>query len=240
MSGQLAFDLPHLPTLSRDAFFVAPCNRDAAAWIDRWPDWPGGVLLLLGPAGCGKSHLAAAWRLRAGAEIFDPATNASEAALAPGAPLLVEDAEHGAGEPAVERRLFHLVNAAREAGKTLLLTARRPPAEWPLRLPDLASRLRACPQVRIAPPDDDLLAAVLSKQFSDRQLRVEPRVIGYLALRMERSFAAAVRLVDDLDRLALSQARAITLPLAKRVLADYIEGDGEAATDRSDPAHGRE
>ena len=131
----------------------------------------------------------------------------------------------------LERRLFHLVNAVREAGRSLLLTARRAPAEWPLRLPDLASRLAACPLARISPPDDELLAAVLAKHFSDRQVLVGPRVIAYLAGRMERSFAEAARLVGVLDRLALADGRAITVPLARAVLRDYIASGAEAGGD---------
>ncbi len=228
MSDQLTFDLPHLPTRFRADFFVAPCNQEAAAWVDRWPDWPGGVLVLLGPPASGKSHLAEAWRLKADARRLDLAMPGTEAALAPESALLIEDVERTAGNAPAERRLFHLVNAVREAGRTLLVTARRPPAAWPIRLPDLASRLAACPLAPISPPDDALLAAVLAKHFSDRQVLVNPRVISYLAGRMERSFAEAARLVAILDRSALADGRAITVPLARRALEGYIDSGADS------------
>ncbi len=223
MSGQLAFDLAIRPARAREDFLVAPCNREAVAWIDRWPDWPGAVLVLVGPAASGKSHLAEVWRGRAEVRVLDPLAPETAELLAPETNFLVETAEPAAGEAVAERRLFHLVNAVREAGRSLLLTARHPPARWPLRLPDLASRLASCPLARIAPPDDELLAAVMAKLFSDRQVRVEPRVVSYLASRMERSFAEARRLVARLDSRALADGRAITVPLARSVLGDTID-----------------
>ena len=85
-------------------------------------------------------------------------------------------------------------------------------------MPDLDSRLRALPHVEIGPPDDDLLAMVMAKQFSDRQIKVSPEVLDYLVGRMERSFEAARHMVETLDQAALSQGRAVTVPLARQVL----------------------
>jgi chromosomal replication initiation ATPase DnaA len=116
--------------------------------------------------------------------------------------------------------LLHLYNCVVEAAASLLLVAREPPASWPIALPDLASRLRAAPVAAIAPPDDALLAAVLVKHFADRQVRVAPGLIGFLLRRMERSFAAAGALAARLDRLALGAGRPITVPLARRALAE--------------------
>ena len=214
---QLAIDLPHRPALGRADFLVSDCNAGALQWIERWPDWPAPALVLYGPAGSGKSHLAALWRERSGGILIagealsraDPNELASRRAVA-----LDEAAQ------APEQELLHLYNCCGEAGASLLVVARDAPASWPIALPDLASRLRAAPSVAIAPPDDRLLAAVLVKLFADRQVRVAPEVIGFLLRRMERSFAAAGALADRLDRLALGAGRPIGLALARRVLAE--------------------
>ena len=113
-----------------------------------------------------------------------------------------------------EVALFHLLNLAKEQDAYVLLTARRPPALWAIRLPDLASRVRALPVVELSPPDDALLRAVLVKLFVDRQLAVDESLIGYLATRIERSFAAARAAVGMLDREALRQQRPVTRALA--------------------------
>lgn len=201
---QLPLPLPHRAALGRADFLVAPCNADAVAWLDRWPDWPSGGLVVHGPAGCGKSHLGEVWRARAGAD-----------------GLLVDDADQAADE----RALLHRLNFARESGATVLLLARTPPARWPLALPDLRSRLLALPAVAVGLPDDALLAAVLVKQLADRQAAAGEDVIGFLLSRMERSFAAAGRLVEALDRAALAEKRPITLALARRALERFADSE---------------
>lgn len=220
MSGaeQLLLDLGHRAALGAEDFLPAPCNQEALAWLGRWPDWPGPGLVLYGPEGCGKTHLA---------RIF--AAYADAARLEPGAPIEAEPVAHARAlvlDPVLplsdELHLLRLYNRQRERGGHLLLTARRPVAAWPIRLPDLASRLRALPAVEVKAPDDALLGALLLKLFQDRQLRVSDGVITYLMQRMERSFAAARRIVAALDVLSLKRQRAITVVMVRDLL-DRIE-----------------
>ncbi|HEV2302542.1 MAG TPA: DnaA/Hda family protein [Stellaceae bacterium] len=215
---QLPIALPHRTAFGREDFLVASSNAEALFWIDRWPAWPSGVLLVHGPQSCGKTHLAHLWRERCGGMIVGPTELAARdvpTLLAAGRKgLAVDDAERAA-----ELQLLHLYNSCREEGTGLLLTARRPPAAWPTALADLRSRLLATLAVEIGAPDDALLAAVLVKHFADRQLRVSAEAIGYLVPRMERSLAAAATLADRLDAAALAAKRPIGVALARDVLA---------------------
>ena len=214
---QLTFDLALRPAFGAEDFLVGPSNQSALAAIDQWPDWPHHALILEGPAQSGKSHLGQVWRLKSGAAEIAAAdlTDADVGRLTAAGALLVENLEAGISD---ERILFHILNAAREHKGAVLLTTRRPVAELVIALPDLASRLRAVPRVAILAPDEALLRAVLVKHFADRQLAVEPTVVGYLALRMERSMAMAEAIVTAIDNHALAAHRKVTRVLAAEVL----------------------
>jgi chromosomal replication initiation ATPase DnaA len=210
---QLALALDHAESLAREDFLPGPSNAAALALIERWPDWPSRTVLLRGPEGSGKSHLAAIWARAAGARMASPrALGGVEVpiALATGALVLENLAEGGFDEPA----LFHLINLAREERAYLLITARSAPASWRIAVPDLASRLRALPVVALDAPDDALLRAVIVKLFADRQLAVDEALIGFIANRIERSVAAARAAVATLDREALRLKRPVTRALA--------------------------
>lgn len=224
-AAQLVLDLPHRPALGREAFFVAPANEAALAFIERWPHWPHGAAVLVGPPGAGKTHLIAVFRQISGAGPRD--LDAGAPPDADGAPMVIDDADArlAAGGAVAEEALFHLLNRIWNRPGRLLMAARRPPGRWPIGLPDLASRLKALPVIEILPPDDSLLAAVMVKQLADRQLAITPAVAGYVLDRIPRSFAAVAAVVAALDRQALAERRRITIPLARRVLA-ALEKEG--------------
>jgi DnaA regulatory inactivator Hda len=205
---QLPLDLEYRPALGMADFVIAPGNRDAVAWIDRWPDWPSHALAIHGPKGSGKSHLAHVWQARSQALFLDRATDDTP-------PAVVLDEPQAWAEEA----LLHLYNRLREAGGHLLIVSEAPPARWPVALPDLASRLASIPAVALSAPDDDLLVAVMAKQFADRGLEVNEDVLRYVASRVERSFVVAAEMVARIDRAALAQQRKVTVALARECLS---------------------
>jgi chromosomal replication initiation ATPase DnaA len=221
---QLALDLPSLAAQGREDFLVSPSNEAAYALVDAWPRWPGAGVMLVGPPGAGKSHLAAIWSAEAGGGSIE-AGELAEAdvpqALSRGA-LVVEDGDRGRID---EAALFHLLNLARETAVPLLVTARKPPDRWGLFTPDLLSRLRAMTLVEIGEPDEALLRAVLVKLFLDRQMVVDTSVVDHVARHIDRSFEAVRAVVAALDREALSRGRRITRALAGEVLRESGLGD---------------
>ena len=228
---QLVLDLPHAVGEDLADFLPAASNRAALDAVLRWPDWPATACLLVGPPGSGKSHLAKIWARRADAPLLlgrdlcepaDPLRRVGEAGA-----CAVDEAE----DLADEVLLFHLYNRLAARRGSLLLTAGRPVAAWPLTLPDLRSRLLTAWTVAIGPPDDALLAALLVKQFADRQLRVEAEVVAFLVNRIERSFAAVRATVSALDRASLRARRPVTMPLARLVLEE-LERQQEDQEDR--------
>jgi chromosomal replication initiation ATPase DnaA len=231
---QLILALGHSESLAREDFVVSPANAEALAMIERWPqDWPARTLALIGPAGSGKSHLAAIWAARSGAQTVAAAKldeTAVPGALASGAALIEDLADVTINE----RALFHLLNLAEQQQAYVLLTAERGPGTFALRVADLASRLRAVPAVALAAPDDALLRAVLVKLFADRQLGVDEALLVYLERRIERSIDAARAVVDVLDRESLRRRRPLTRALAADVLgAEVSPGGGASVTPSS-------
>lgn len=214
---QLALELRHHPALGREDFLQAPCNAEALAWIDLWPNWPTLFLNVHGPAGCGKTHLSHVFAARNHARFITANTLLSDDLpylFQSFRALVVEDLH----VPFNEENLLHLYNGAKENGVYLLFTANLPPARWNIHLPDLRSRMLSIPCVGITPPDDTLINALLIKLFADRQLSIGLEALAYLTPRIERSFSAIRRLVDEADRASLESHRTITIPFLRDIL----------------------
>lgn len=219
MAQQLTFDLPVRAATGRGDFFVAESNAVALASIEGWQGWPGRKLILTGPAGAGKTHLAQVWADLASAVVLAGTDLREDTAFEyAGRNVCVEDADRVAGQPERERALFHLHNIVLAEGGSLMLTSRLPANRWGLELPDLASRMEGTPAVALDAPDEDLIAAVLVKLFDDRQIAVTPALVGYLAPRLPRALDAVERFVARLDGAALAEKRPVGRGLAAELL----------------------
>lgn len=212
MARQLRLKLGRQEDFSRDAFVRGHSNAQATAALDAWPEWHGGCLVLVGPEGVGKSHLAHAWAQAADAVILqrpDPDVSAADSR-----PVLLEDVDRGIDDEA----LFHLINLAAREGGGLLLTARTPPVAWSTALPDLRSRLNALPVAEIEPPCDRVLEGVLRKFFRERSIRPPNDVYAYLLRRIERSVPHAREVVKRLDEAGEGDPRPVSRVLAREIL----------------------
>jgi chromosomal replication initiation ATPase DnaA len=213
---QLVLALPHRPALELEDFLVSESNEEAVRLVDRWPDWSTGAAILVGPPGSGKSHLANVWQARSNATVVvaEGLAVADVPGVAGAPALVVEDVARLADQTA----LFHLLNLVKEQRMSMLITSDVRPGDLNFALPDLMSRLKALPLAHIAAPDDTLLRAVLVKLFADRQISVDPHIVDFLLMRMERSMAAARAVVAEVDRQAMTLQRAVTRPVASRAL----------------------
>ena len=226
MPEQLGFDLPGITALGRADFLVAPSNALAVSLIETWQDWPARKLVICGPEGGGKTHLAHVWAAMSDATIVQAATlDPADVPTLAQRCVVVEDVPDITRDPQAQTTLFHLHNLVLEEGNALLLTGRGTPRHWGLTLPDLASRIEGTQTAILEPPDDALLSAVLAKLLSDRQITPKPDLIPYLTSRIERSFVAARDVVAVLDAASLARKRPVTRSLASAVL-DKTEPDG--------------
>jgi DnaA regulatory inactivator Hda len=221
MMRQIPLPLPHDAAMGVDDFLVTASNREAVAWIDRFPDWAAQGLVLTGLSGSGKTHLLNLWLRKSGGRLMRiadlVARDAVTLATAANA-IAIDDAQAIAGNAAAEESLFHLYNHLKTAPGFLLLTLTTGVGQTGFVLPDLRSRLLTLPAAHLGAPDDALLQALIVKQFRDRQITLDAGVVSYLASRAARDAASIRALVERLDRVALAQGRKITIALARAIL----------------------
>ena len=221
LAQQIPLEFPVRPAMGREDFMIGSSNEDAVKWIDQWPDWPAPALFLNGPAASGKSHLAAVWQSRTKAAVIKPEDlleNEAELLAQAASNVVIDGVDTWLGERAAETTLFHLYNIFKEEKRTMLLTGRAAPSHIDFAIPDLSSRFRAAPCVSIKSPDDTLLQNITVKMFSDRQIQIGEAELKYLMPRMERSFKFISDIVAKSDELALSQKRAVTIPVIRDAL----------------------
>jgi chromosomal replication initiation ATPase DnaA len=222
MMRQLALPLPIAASFDARDVIADASNETARSWLAQPDTWPLGRLALYGEAGVGKTHLARGAAARFGWRWLDGMGLRGLPAPAPQGSV-IDDADCVADEAT----LLHLINLCAERGETLLLIGREAPARWPIRLPDLASRLRATQAIGLGAPSDFLLRALLAKFFADRQLRVEPEVQSWLVTRLPRNAASLSEAVARLDRAALGTGGPITRGMARLALGDWLKGQGD-------------
>lgn len=224
-TGQLALEFPHRPSLGREDFMVAGCNKEAVGTIDLWPAWPYFAICIYGPEGCGKTHLANVFAQMVAMETNHPyripfikaqqlSKDLVHSLFETSPQIVVEDLQNLQNQEA----LFHIYNTYRDLGGHILFTADRAPARINFSLPDLRSRMNIVPALEIKAPDDDLLMALLVKLFMDRQITPSPELLNYLLNNMQRSFSYARKLVEEIDNISLARKRAVSINIAKEAI----------------------
>ena len=228
---QLPLALNRAPALTRANFIVADANRDALSFIESWPAWNISAATLYGPAASGKTHLAQIWSANSGAQLV-PAASLSGSAFAlidRTLPLIIEDVDSSAPNPARDAAIFELMESAAPA-TPMLLTGRGEPHTWQTMLPDLASRFAALVGFFLWGSSDELLRGLARKLFEDRQLVVPESTIEQMLRSIERSPAAISAFVAQVDAKALAEGRSVTYALVRELLATIpAERAGESA-----------
>ena len=223
-SRQLPLALPIEERYEREDFLVGEANELAYATLELWPDWPDPVMLLLGPPGSGKTHLASIWAKRAHAWsiVSTDISHRPAAELLTNSAVVIEDIDRGVPD---EAAFFHLLNIAREKKCFVLLTARTPPGDWGIKTMDLLSRLRLAPRIDLSEPDDALMAGLLVKFFVERQMVVDMQVVDFIRSRIDRSVASVRDFVDALNSESLARKKRITRNLARELWKSNPETD---------------
>ncbi len=214
MSRQKLLPLSFKPEYAEEDFCISGCNMEAFRIINRWPEWPSHSIIIYGPKGSGKTHLAKIWQQKTkalpvkGMNIFS----------SPSRCFIAENIENSYDEVA----LFHIYNATCENNGFLLMTSNIHPANLKIKTPDLRSRLNATNAIHLGSPDKHLLESVFVKLMSDRQISIKPNIVDFIISQMEPSFSILQKIVNILDIEAMANKQKITIPFVKQILGNLL------------------
>ena len=216
MSDQLILKFPSHRAYKKEDFYVSPSNQEAYDFINNWPKWIKRTVNIFGPSGSGKSHLASMLKNKT-SHLEIEAKNLDDEIFfkfKTKEALIIENID----EKISEKLLFSLWNTILQDNKYLLITSQKPINSFNFKLPDLVSRINSSLVIGINLPSDDLISVILSKNFSDKQIKVEKKHIDYIIKRIDRSYEKISQFILTLDKYSLKKGSPFALKMIKEVL----------------------
>ena len=216
MSDQLILKFPEHRAYKKEDFYVSPSNQEAYDFINNWPKWIKRIVNIFGPSGSGKSHLSSILKTKTKClEILGNELNENIIFEFKTKEVLIIE---NFNEKIPEELLFSLWNIALQDNKYFLINSIKPISSYKFKLPDLTSRIKSSLNIGIKLPSDDLISAIIAKNFSDKQIMVEEKHIDYIIKRIDRSYEKISQFILTLDRYSLKKGSPFGLKLIKEVL----------------------
>ena len=201
--NQLLLELDYKTNFNEHDFYLSKSNSNAFNFINRWPDWDKKILNISGEKFSGKSHLANIFKLKSKAFLVkgNKIDNSIFKSLKLYESIIIDDFE----ECNEEEILYSIFNLIDQDNKYLLINSLKPINKIKYKLPDLASRSKNCLYAEIENPDDELLFAIILKNFSDRQIKIEKKIINFIISRIDRSYRKIDEFIYKIDELSLKK-----------------------------------
>ena len=214
--NQLLLKFDHKTNFNEHDFYISKSNSNAFDLINRWPDWDKRILNISGEKFSGKSHLANIFKLKSKALLIkgDLIDNSVFRSLKLYESIIIDDFDNCKEEEI----LYSIFNLIDQDSKYMLINSLKPISKIKFNLPDLASRSKNCIYAEIENPDDELLFAIILKNFSDRQIKIEKKIINFIISRIDRSYRKIDEFIYKIDELSLKKKKPINFKTIKEIL----------------------
>ena len=214
--NQLTFKFPFKTNYFEEDFYVSINNFEAYKLIESWPKWSSKFINIFGPSGCGKTHLANIFNKKINS-LFVKASNLNdESLLAIKAKecLIIDEYQNN-----IEEKLFYSVlNQSHLSNQSIIINSLKPIQSFDIKLNDLKSRFSSFVNIGIDLPTDELIKVMITKNFSDKQVKIDIKLLEYILKNIDRSYKSIFDLIDKLDNFSLSTGKSININLIKKVL----------------------
>ncbi len=214
--NQLLLELDYKSNFNEHDFYLSKSNSNAFNLINKWPSWEKKILNISGEKFSGKTHLANIFKLKSKAFLIngDSINNSIFKILKLHECIIIDDFE----KCKKEQILYSIFNLIDQDNKYLLINSIKPINKMVFNLPDLASRSKNCLYAEIENPDDELLFAIILKNFSDRQIKIEKKIIDFIINRIDRSYSKIDEFIYKIDELSLKKKKPINFKTIKEIL----------------------
>jgi len=214
--SQLIFNFPFTTNYFEEDFFVSSSNFEAYKLIETWPKWPSRNINIYGPSGCGKSHLANILKKKINSFFINASdiSNNSLALIKLKECLIIDNYENNIEE----NLLYTIINQTHQSNQYVIINSDKPISSLEIKLEDLKSRLNSFSKITIDLPTDDLIKVVLTKNFSDKQIQIDNKLIDFILKHINRSYEDIFNFIKKIDELSLSTGKSININLIKKVL----------------------
>ena len=214
--SQLTFKFPFKTTYYENDFYVSSNNYEAYKLIENWPKWPGRFVNIFGPRGCGKTHLANILKQKINSLFIDAShlNDNSLKNLKLKECLIIDNFDNNIEE----KLLYSTLNQCSQSDQYVVINSLFSIKKSKVNLSDLRSRLESFLDLGIKLPTDDLLRVILTKSFSDKQIKVNVKILEYILKNVDRSYEKVFEFIKNIDAESLSTGKSININLIKKIL----------------------
>ena len=197
-------------------FFVSKSNFFAFSLLDSWPKWEKNIVNVHGENYCGKTHLSQIFIKKnkgiiLNAEKFQFNT---EKNLRYYENIILDDLDGRIDENSI----FSLVNFVDQNSKYLIINSVIPFSKMKFKLKDLKSRAKNCLDARIEKPDDELIKVLITKYLSDKQIKIDIKLVEFAVKRITRSYGKIFEFIYKIDEISLKKKKSIDQKTIKEAL----------------------